>query len=139
MGFRVPVKTLNLTFSDEDYAGAEVKVKMGVTLRKVMEMSQSVDSDDPAQVVQSIKEFGDDFLISWNLEDDNDNPIPPNGESMIDLDSMFAFAMIKTWVEQVTGVNAPLDQRLSDGNTSAGQPTNLDPSSLDLESLSKPN
>lgn len=56
-------------------------------------------------------------MISWNLTDDEDNPIPPTVESLADEDFGMITDIITAWTKAVTGVSAPLGGPSTSGST----------------------
>lgn len=59
-----------------------------------------------------------DGLVSWDLEDDNDQPIPATYEELIKQDEDFLSCLLDAWFPAVKGV----DGNLGDGSSS-GDPS----------------
>lgn len=114
-GFRPkPNSTATLKFSDGDYEGAEVVCRAGgVPLGTYFQMRAGMDSEE--QVRDVFQLFGDTILISWNVEDQDGNPRPPNGQSLLAEDSDFVMAIISAWLSSQVGVSAPLDGASNSG------------------------
>ena len=107
-GFRPkPKATATLKFSDGDYEGAEVVCRAsGVPMATYFQMRAGLDSEE--QVRDVFQLFGDTILLRWNVEDQDGNPRPANGESLLAEDSDFVMAIIAAWLDARVGVNAPL-------------------------------
>jgi hypothetical protein len=110
MGFTPRPKTYRLVFDDPDYAGAEV-VCSSAPLGALLEMGDTIED---------YRKFGDDYLVSWNLETDGE-PIPATGEGLLStgVDIVFARALLRAWAQALTGASAPLDSASSNGNGTA--------------------
>ena len=114
MGYRVPKRELELTFEGTDYDGAVVRCRLDIPLARVLELQRT---DDDVASIYAL--FGDEFLVSWNLEDDNGDPIPATGAGMLAQPPMFCAAVLQAWQEQVTKAPAPLVQKSPAGSSSA--------------------
>ena len=136
-GFRVPSKVVDLEMPEE-YAGAVVRAKTNVSMKQLWDLTDKMESEDPGQAFAGIRDFGDTILESWNLEDSEGEPLPPNGEGILQVDFIFARSLIEAWMQAVTTVAAPLGQPSNNGSSSRGPSMPMDPSSLGLESLSTP-
>ena len=112
-GFRIPKKTAQLVFLEKDFAGAEVRCKLEISLaaffsyQRDAQAVQEVAGDTGAQEAL-FRRFGDEMLLTWNLEDDDDQPIPATGEGMLALTPRFALRMIEAWLASVGDVASPL-------------------------------
>ena len=67
--------------------------------------------------------FGGDVLMDWNLEDDAGQPIPANGEGMLEIPLSLAMLVVQHWVEAVSGVSSPLPETSGDINMLAAAST----------------
>lgn len=107
-GFRPqPKATATLKFSDGDYEGAEVVCRAsGVSMAVYFQLSAGLDSEEQMRNVFQL--FGDTILISWNVEDQDGNPRPANGESLLVEDSDFVLAIISAWLDAFVEVSVPL-------------------------------
>ena len=113
-GFRVPLRTARLVFTDL-YEGAEVVVRLSVPLGVAVAMAERENNEDPRPVYTSFVQFG---LDRWNLEDDTGSPVPMTVEGLESLPADLVMLMIDQWVRQIGNVPAPLAQPSSNGNTS---------------------
>ena len=112
-GFRIPDQTAHLTFSGTDYDGAEIWVRLNVSFRHYIALREAAEGDDQAKMAAL---FGGDVLMSWNLEDDAGQPIPANGEGMLEIPLSLAMLVVQHWVEAVSGVSSPLPETSGDIN-----------------------
>jgi hypothetical protein len=99
-------RVLILKFDDEDYAGLEVKAKsvsLGVLLDLEDETSAMRKGSGIAQTRDLLSLFADK-LISWNLEDDEDKPIPTSLEGVLSLEIDHAYPIILAWVDAMLSV-----------------------------------
>lgn len=53
-------------------------------------------------------------LRSWNIEDDDDQPVPATLEGLRSLDIGVMLGLIKGWSDAITQVPVPLDRRSTD-------------------------
>ena len=110
-GFRIPDQTAHLTFSGTDYDGAEIWVRLNVSFRHYISLREAAEGDDQAKMAAL---FGGDVLMDWNLEDDAGQPIPANGEGMLEIPLSLAMLVVQHWVEAVSGVSSPLPEKSED-------------------------
>jgi len=113
-GFRVPLRTARLVFTDL-YEGAEVVVRLSVPLGVAVSMAERENNEDPRPVYTSFVQFG---LDKWNLEDDTGSPVPMTVEGLESLPADLVMLMIDQWVRQIGSVPAPLAQPSSNGSMS---------------------
>lgn len=124
MGYKVPQKVYNLKFADDDeYARVEAKLK-GVGMGKLLKIGKLVTTrpEDMVDVLENevLRDFAA-ALISWNLEDEEGNPIPATLESLLDEDLLppsLVFSLVSNWVEIMGNVAAPLKNSSTSGSTS---------------------
>jgi hypothetical protein len=69
-------------------------------------------------------------LVSWNLEDDDDTPVPATLEGVQDQDMQFMIGLVTTWIDAVSSVDTPLPGGSANGQSAAPE------ASLPTESLS---
>lgn len=58
-----------------------------------------------------------DRMLSWNLTDDEDNPIPITAEVLLDEDFGMVVDILNAWTKAVTSVSDPLGGRSTSGAT----------------------
>lgn len=122
MGFTIPKKTALLRFEGTDYDGAEVTLRLDVPMSFAFEMQ---DLGEQEKYQESYGLFCERVLISWNLEDDNGIPIPPNLDGLMQLPAQFPLLILNRWTEAVMEVPSPLGETSRNGSTSAEDMTEL--------------
>lgn len=135
MGFKAKKKLYRLIFADEDMAGLEVtmtSVPMG-DLLKLQQLDPKSASNDPKEFRELLEIFAG-AMLEWNLEDDDDQPVPISVDAFLKQDLDFIFEIIKAWSDAVAGVSAPLDGGSTSGGTSLEASIPMDVSSPSLSS-----
>ena len=116
-------RTFDLEFAQ--YPGMEVSVRAPAvgqmldilgTADKVA--SGSVTQDDFDKLVGWFAEH----LVAWNLEEDDDTPIPATLESLRSLEPAIAMDIINGWTQRVISVPPPLPKRSGTGPESPAAP-----------------
>jgi hypothetical protein len=119
MGYKPPKKTYKLKFENPDRDGLEVYTKP-VSLGEQMhfaELSQRADNDDLAAFEELLQMLAGN-IESWNLEDDEDQPMPVSVESLKAQERNLVLEIIEGWFQAQTGVPAPLSGGSTSGDTS---------------------
>lgn len=135
MGFKRAKKVYNLVFADPDMEGLEVKAR-SMPLGDLMAMADTIDNIGQAtigDVDEMLAKFAE-VLVSWNLEDDDDMPVPTTLDGLKSQDQEFVFAVVVSYVNAVTGVSAPLPQTSPGGEPSLAASIPMDVSSPSLAS-----
>jgi hypothetical protein len=128
-GYRRKSKNYVLAFEDPEMDGLEVKVK-SMSVGKVREFLARSRSDDGVDVDGTFTDF-EKALLSWNLLDDDDQPVPPTRVGIDAQDVDFIMAIVTAWMETITGV---ADADPLDGRSNFGEPSLV--ASLPMEPLS---
>ncbi|WP_326646050.1 hypothetical protein OG884_15475 [Streptosporangium sp. NBC_01755] len=117
-------KTFKLTFADGDLEGLEVRVR-SISIERFLELAPLLDMTMSGGMtpedIESIREMLDMFasvLVDWNLEDEDDMPVPCTAEALMDQDLRFVTGLMSTWAEHIAGVSAPLERPSPDGEPS---------------------
>lgn len=122
MGYRRKSKTYKLVFEGE-FEGLEVTAK-GLSVRKLLDMGELLDVDVAAPDSEDVKQIDElfsrftDVLVSWNLEDENGEPIPTTKESLYEQDLSFVLAIIVNYITSVSGVSVDLGKESTSGEPS---------------------
>ena len=111
-GFRIPKRTARLIFTDTQYLGAEVVIRLDVSIAGFVEIQDLIASENQLKV---FKVFGDKVLESWNLQQDDGTPIPANGEGMNSISMDLGNVILSEWAEVVTQVPPPLEGNSNNG------------------------
>ncbi|UOZ10548.1 hypothetical protein [Amycolatopsis sp. WQ 127309] len=110
MGFKAKRKTLTLKFTDPDYDGFEVVMRR-MTIDdtftfndyELREWEAKVRAGDipKAEIDARMQEMWEglaDAVVSWNLEDDRDNPIPVSVAAIRGQDPDFFWTLVRAWI-----------------------------------------
>lgn len=116
-------KTFRLTWADgSDMDGFEIFVKSMSTERFLdLDEQRHRTYETPAQEREETRKVFREFaevLVSWNLEDDDDTPIPCTYESFMAQDPAFVKSIMDAYGEHVAGVAPPLPQPSPGGEPS---------------------
>jgi hypothetical protein len=132
VGYRPDLPKYKLRFAD--HPGLEVVTKR-VTVDGLMEFiglaegldkvnSEHASPEDLKRVGQLFSRFAG-VLVSWNVEDEDGQPVPPTREGIGSQDFQFVMEIITSWITEISSAPPPLP-----GNSS-GPPE----ASIPMESL----
>jgi hypothetical protein len=127
VGFREP-STIKLVFEPGDeYHGLEVSVRSMCIAAWLQ--SSGLDGGEGDGAAATIKRFYE-HLVSWNLEDDNGQPVPVTDAP--NRDSRMIIRLSNAWMDALTGVHRadPLPEPSSSGETSPEPPIPMAPLSV---------
>lgn len=143
MGYK-PKRTLyTLTFEDPDLEGLEITTKrISVDgLLKFVEMfeaTQNLDKDsfkpEDLQILTGMFERFVNVLVAWNVEDDDDQPVPRTVKGLFSLDLEFVMQVIESWIDGMFKAPPPLPGNSASGATSPEAALALASQSQSLES-----
>ena len=131
MGYKAKLKTYLIRFDEgHEYHGAEARLR-GVTYAEWEEMTGLDGGDGDNNGAKSAKRFVD-HLISWNLEDEDDKPLPTTMDAAKTCDKDLIAALSNAWVNSLIGVHAadPLPESSPSGGLSPVE-------SIPMEALSE--
>lgn len=125
MGFKKESTVFKLEFEDPAYSGLEVKAKSVPTgdfldlmdAASKMDLTSKTFSPNDLKAVRVLIEGFAKALVSWNLEDDNDEPVPATFASVRDQELPFLLPIVTAWMDAVAGVSAELGKASSSGGT----------------------
>lgn len=108
MGFRPKRRTLKIRFaSDHPLHGLEIEAK-SASLGEMLDLGLRVPDEE------FIK-----YITSWNLDDEDGQPMEISVESLRTLDVVYVRDIKTTWIDMMTGtVSGPLDE-----SSNAGEPS----------------
>lgn len=132
MGYKVKRPVYKVVFEEgHEYHGVEVKLR-GVGMGRLLKLGKMVSKVDTDDIDAMISLLEEDFfrevaasLISWNLEDENDEPIPATYESLVDDDLLppgLILTVVKRWVDTMGNVDDSLGKDSTSGKTSPEVP-----------------
>ena len=84
-----------------DYAGAEARCRLDIGVGAYLAFQRLVDSQDPDQVEEACRRFGDEVLKEWNVDLDG-APLPATAEGFLRMPTALALAMIAAWGKAMT-------------------------------------
>lgn len=146
MGYKRQKTIYRLVFEDEEFEGLEVRAyapPLGY-LEKTMQMGsiagRNTDDLSPEEIelFQGFMTGFAKYLVSWNLEDDDDTPVPATLEGLRTQDLGFVFQIIEAWLDSVSAVAGPLAPPSSSGRPSLEGSLPMEPLSPSPENLSGP-
>lgn len=111
--------TLKLVFEDPQFKGLEVRMRrlpIG-DLFGVTELAE-LDEKDPVAMKQQFYHLTNMVgagLLSWNLEDDQGQPIPATAEGLRSQDIEFVMGIVTAWTEAASSVRPPLSRHSNSG------------------------
>lgn len=114
MGYKRKRKVYKLDFSGTEYEGLEVSLT-GLTTGEYLEfVSLSASSEDANETEQMLKFFAR-HLTSWNLEDEDDKPVPATYEGVTSNDLTMSMFIMHAWTDALVGVPSTTEKKSSDG------------------------
>lgn len=115
-GFRPGRKVYRLVFEDgHPLAGLVVRARSASTAQ-FLEITDLADAAafGTEQIKQMMRQFAE-VLLSWNLEDEDGEPVPATFEGLRSQEFELVNTVIMKWMDAVAGVSPPLDQPASGG------------------------
>ena len=131
MGYRPKRRIYNLNFAGTEYEGLEVTAR-GLTVGEELELDGADLTSD--QVIRALVQR----LVSWNVEDDREQPVPTTFEGVCTQDGAMVLAIMNALRQANSGVPAPLPQPSPSGETSPAPPIPMAPLSPSPESYAVP-
>lgn len=113
MGFQVP-KLLKLKFDEGDYAGAEIGCRMNVPSQLLLDIGaigEAFERNDGAAIDDLSRQFAEEVLHSWNLEDEDGQPVTPSADEFMDLPLPLRVSVLQSWASKVADIPDPLGRR----------------------------
>lgn len=134
MGYRRP--SYRLTFEDPQFEGLEVSAR-GMSIESMLDLmkladintSEDLSDEDREKILALCDTFGS-ALVSWNLEDDQGQPVPADANGLRKQDLGLLLGLVQSYTSGVIDVSVPLGRK-----SSGGMP--LAEASLPMEALSE--
>ena len=118
MGYRKVPTIYHLSFADPDYEGLEITMK-SIKIGRVRKLMRILALDDADQEqMDEMFALLEEGLVSWNLVDDDDQPVPTTIAGIEEQELPFILDIIGTWLDGMTGVSEDLGKGSSSGVTS---------------------
>lgn len=118
MGYKRKIKTFTLVFDGTEYEGLEIEAK-SLPMGDFLDVSKRFQSDKQNEGdVEAILDTFASSVISWNLEDESDEPVPATLDGLKTLDLEFVFAVIAAWLQGISGTTAELGKDSPSGGSS---------------------
>ena len=119
-----PKKTVyKLDFSDTELAGLEAAVRAG-SIDDLLALQELADHEElsAAEARQMFAGFAS-LLVSWNVETDDDEPVPVTYEGIASQEPDFIKDIITMFYATVAAAPPPLPPGSPSGGSSPGAPT----------------
>lgn len=126
MGFKPPRKAYKLQFEDEEYAGLEIVARsLSVAdFLKISSLADDVKGKTEAEAASSVNDLFASFarsVVRWNIEDDDDKPVPVSLDGVKTLEFDFVISVIQAWLSAMTDVEPGLGKDSNSGNPALEQ------------------
>lgn len=115
-GFRVTKRTAVIDFAeDSPWHGVEATVITSVPFETLFWFQRNSTNDDPESSYIAMKRFGDDYLLDWNLEDEDGNSYPATGDGLSKVDDTgLVTSLMSGWIQAVVTPSDPLSIKSGD-------------------------
>lgn len=115
MGYKLPKTTALLVFENEDYKGAEIRVRLNVPVGIYLDVLLGGDITVPGSATSALVEAALKLIVDWNLEDDNGKPVPLTLDGLTShVDLALLNLIVSEWAE-ASNPSAPLEQPSANG------------------------
>lgn len=108
MSYKRERRVYIMEFADPEYEGLEIQVR-SIPIRELTHlMTLDPESEDPNVRASSIDKLMSAFaeaLVSWNMTDENDNPLPTTLEYIESEDADFVMTCIAQWMKAMLGTD----------------------------------
>lgn len=123
MGYKkVPtIYTLDEIPGEEGLIVRIKSIKFG-EVRKLMRLTDDQSDESLDQMFKMLT----NSIVSWNLEDENDQPVPVSIESLEDQDMEFVMRIIECWMDRMTAPGLDLGKDSQSGAKFPGRPVTME-------------
>lgn len=109
---------LNLVFKDPGMEGLEINIRRpSIDDALAVEELRQLDRGQWREALGTILKRLAKAIRTWNLEDDDDVPIPPSESALQELDIDFLMALMDGWVSATVTVPDPLERPSPSGES----------------------
>lgn len=133
MGYKPKRKIYHLDFTGTDYEGLRVSIR-GLNTGQYMDLFQAKEEAQAGGETNDLLTIMAGQLISWNVEDEEDMPVPATLDGIKTQDLDFNLAIVNAWTTAMAGVSAPLEQSSTGGESSLAASIPMEPLSPSLAS-----
>lgn len=125
MGYRRTPK-VHLLDLEENYPGFVVRMK-GLKIGKMRKLLAAMDDDVKTEdMIPEVSKLISESVISWNLEDDEGNPVEPTVEAIEDFELDMLMDLVNAWLNKVNGVSEDLGKGSQSGEQFPGRPVTME-------------
>jgi hypothetical protein len=107
MGYTRTRRKYRLKFEDEELAGLEV-VMGSLSIGEFTELTSSISGGATAETADGVTSLLEKFagkIASWNLEDDDGQPVPATFDGVKTQELDFIMAIVTAWMDAIAGVD----------------------------------
>ena len=93
-----------LKFADPEYEGMHIEARLDIDLRTFLDLQSlaATIEDKPENLRAAFSMFGDEVLLSWNLQDEEGIVLSPDSAGFLTLPPALGTAILGAWSETVT-------------------------------------
>ncbi|MCX4778175.1 hypothetical protein [Streptomyces sp. NBC_01264] len=117
MGYKPKRKIYNLDFAGTDHEGLQVSIR-GLNTGQYMDLFEAKAEAEAGGETNNLLTIMASRLVSWNVEDDDDQLVPPTLDGIKTQDLDLNLAIVNAWTTAMAGVPAPLEQPSTSGGSS---------------------
>lgn len=116
MAFKRKRKVYKLDFAGTEYDGLEVKVR-GLTTGEYLELISlsAPGTEGESKETDGMLRLFASHLVSWNLVDDDDEPVPSTFEGIKTNDLTMNMAIVNAWTDAMVEVPASTEKKSPTG------------------------
>jgi len=134
--FKLEAKTAHITLdASTGYPGLEMEARLEISIDEFLHFRTGIGADvdvDSDLLVALVLMFGDKMLMGWNLDDEHGKPVPSSGTELSKLPMALSMQIIKSWLDAIADVPAPLDNGSNYGNGSGMESPEMEASLASL-------
>ncbi|MFD9256924.1 hypothetical protein [Streptomyces sp. NPDC059538] len=114
MGYKPKRKIYNLDFTGTDFEGLQVSIR-GLNTGQYMDLFTAKTEAETGGETNDLMVIMASRLVSWNVEDDDDRPVPATLDGIKAQDLDLNLAIVGAWTKAMAGVSDPLELPSTDG------------------------
>lgn len=133
MGYKPKQKIYHLDFAGTEIEGLKVSIR-GLNTGQYMDLFEAKVEAEGGGETSKLLTIMASRLMDWNVEDDDDRPVPPTLDGIKTQDLDFNLAIVNAWTTAMAGVAAPLEQPSTSGESSLEASIPMDVMSASLAS-----